>query len=427
MMRVQQQKKETSKHRDWSQVLWFTGLASLAISVSLFFIPISTPANFVFLACGLSLLIVGISLKTKDTPASNKQPATHLADVSDDVLKLAERAARFGVVQMSAFTQRAVASNAFRELYQIENNRDLVFIDDWLSLVHEQDRHSAAVDLDHCFRKKPRYQSEFRVVLKDGKIRHILARGYVDKFQDPEQAILIGIHLDITRQKEIEHAITYRLEEEQMRISRELHDRIGQQLTGLSLLTKSLHLSLQNEGSDHATLAGELTQSIPPIVKDFRSIIKDLMPPELDSSSLRDALERLAEDTESLGVTTCQCQFEVSQPLDDDAMARQLFRIAQEAVHNAIKHAKATTITLTLKSNSNGIELIVTDDGVGISTTDQELPGMGMQIFEHRTKSMGATLQINSNLGAGTTIRVCWQKRFDDDVSSWSRLSDPHH
>ncbi|MEZ5944594.1 MAG: histidine kinase [Planctomycetaceae bacterium] len=320
---------------------------------------------------------------------------------------------------MNRYSQRVQSTEELRYLYRIEGSRGLVFIDDWLDRVHETDRQKALMDLERSFAEGTRYRSEFRIVRGDGSVRYILAQGQVQQRDDPDLPVLVAIHVDVTRQRELEQAMTQQLEREQNRISQELHDGIGQQLTGLGLLARSLDQTLRKEASPHAQLARDVAEAVPTIVREFRQIIRDLMPAELDAEGLPAVLTKLAADVENYSKIECHVTARGECTVPNDEHARQLFRIVQEAVNNAVKHSNARRLDIVLDVRKKEYELTVSDDGVGLAHADPN--GMGMRVFRHRVESLGARLDIWSEINQGTTIKVCWHERIEDGKTTWSR------
>jgi signal transduction histidine kinase len=192
--------------------------------------------------------------------------------------------------------------------------------------------------------------------------------------------------------------------EQHRRFSSELHDSLGQELTGLGFLSRSLVQSMQ--GTEGAAKAEQVKRAVERALEQIRGLAKGVMPVEREPDGLMSALDQL---TQSVGsVYNIPCTFVRSNPvlLDDHTSASQLFRIAQEAVTNAMKHARAGSVVVSLEKNEEGISLKVVDDGVGMPEPAEKAgKGSGLSIMKYRAAALGALLSIERNPPGGTIIR----------------------
>lgn len=212
----------------------------------------------------------------------------------------------------------------------------------------------------------------------------------------------------VIERDELQRAVAELVEAEQRRIAHELHDGLGQELTALSLLSRSIATTLKAEGSAAADNAEEFARSIPKLVRQIRSVIRGLMPVELDANGLMSALQQLADNTEQRHGITCRLEASQVVPVKDPTVAHHLFRIAQEAINNALKHGRPESIILSLLGSGSELDLRIRDDGVGVSTKqnrdDTQRRGMGMRIMRHRASLIGANLTIRSPRQGGTLV-----------------------
>jgi two-component system sensor kinase FixL len=188
-----------------------------------------------------------------------------------------------------------------------------------------------------------------------------------------------------------------------------LHDGLGQELTGLSYLATSLHRKLRSGNFAEADTAAELSAGIPRVLGQVQGIVKGLVPLGVGAEDLVPALQLLATNVEER--TGVSCSFESDGPesdgpvkVRDDNVAVQLYRIAQEAVTNAVKHAGATLIAVAIKADRGCITLQVSDDGVGVPPGDETNSGSGMHIMRYRARVIGGTLEIKPATGGGTLV-----------------------
>jgi two-component system CheB/CheR fusion protein len=242
-----------------------------------------------------------------------------------------------------------------------------------------------------------------------GRVEAVLAF-YSDQPIEPEAPFLavmtnVGIQLGhMLERKALERALAHAAETEQHEIGQELHDQVGQRISALGMLARSLQRKLEPQSHGEAGGASELVQGIEEAKVQLRLLTKGLIPLELGGEGLPGALEDLTARFASIyGIDS---RFESGPPitLRDSVKATQLFRIAQEAVRNAAEHAKATHIIVRLGREGIRDVLEVRDDGTGFEH-DTEAPGAGLRIMRHRAKLIGASLEITSTSGQGTLVR----------------------
>jgi signal transduction histidine kinase len=190
--------------------------------------------------------------------------------------------------------------------------------------------------------------------------------------------------------------------EQQRRIASELHDSLGQELTGLGFLSKSLSQSLQ--GAPGAESAQQIKAGVERALEQIRGMAKGVMPVEREPDGLMSALQQLAASVGA--IHRVECRFDCPAPVlfDDHQKASQLYRIAQEAVTNALKHARAKTVAVRLERKADGVHLEVRDDGTGISQEAERSAGSGLKIMRYRVASLGGTLRISRNPPGGTLV-----------------------
>ena len=163
---------------------------------------------------------------------------------------------------------------------------------------------------------------------------------------------------------------------EQQRISQDLHDSVGQQLTGLSYMARSLAKQLDNRSLPEAADAQMIADEIQTALSEVRNAIHGLAPVEVDAGGLMVALNRLVASTEER--FAAQCRFACSDPVpvEDNDTATHLYRIAQEALHNAVKHSHADQVMVCLRCEGDTFVLEVSDNGTGLNGTG--LNGTGL-------------------------------------------------
>jgi two-component system CheB/CheR fusion protein len=222
--------------------------------------------------------------------------------------------------------------------------------------------------------------------------------------QEPRFIIATGI--DITERKRLEATILEISNSEQRRIGQDLHDGLGQHLTGIAFMSKTLERKLADKSLAEASDAAKIVKLVNEAIHTTRELARGLLPVFSDSLGLMSALQRWAGEVEDLFQVACR--FECDDPvlIDNDAATNHLYRIAQEAVHNAIKHGGASQITIGLSGgNGRGI-LSIQDNGSGIPEGAANQKGMGLHIMRYRAGIIGGVLEV-VRCGERGTLVTC--------------------
>jgi signal transduction histidine kinase len=193
---------------------------------------------------------------------------------------------------------------------------------------------------------------------------------------------------------------------EQQRIGQDLHDGLCQQLAAIELMSQVLEQKLEKRSKGDAVRAGEIARLVREAIGQTRLVARGLSPVNLESEGLMSALKELAGNTERFFGATCH--FTCPEPVlvPNPAVATHLYRIAQEAVSNALKHGKATELRLELVHVANGIRLSVSDNGSGLPARPAGGSGMGLRIMQYRAGMIGGTLSVQNHSGRGTRV-IC--------------------
>jgi len=212
---------------------------------------------------------------------------------------------------------------------------------------------------------------------------------------------------EINRRKALEREVADRLEKERRAIGRELHDNLGQRMTGLSLLAEALASKLKAISPDLFDQASALERMASESILETRRMAHGLMPVVPDAKGLRAALTELAEGVSLDGKLRCTFSADAPIEVDDEYVATQLFRIAQESVSNLIRHGHATAAAIRLGRANDKTTLTITDNGAGfLRRKDDQGGGRGLRIMAYRASLIGYDFRIESVPGSGTTIRV---------------------
>ena len=192
---------------------------------------------------------------------------------------------------------------------------------------------------------------------------------------------------------------------EQQRIGADLHDGLGQQLTGLSCLAAALEERLKREAPAAAVQAQAIAQLASDAIAQARALARGLCPVQLENAGLLVALEEMALNARTLHGVEARFVVKGPPPNCDHLAALHLYRIAQEAVHNAVRHGKARHVRISLSSRQAEHRLVITDDGCGFSPAAHgTAPGGGLRLMGYRAAMIGGVFAADSQPGRGTRI-----------------------
>jgi PAS domain S-box-containing protein len=212
---------------------------------------------------------------------------------------------------------------------------------------------------------------------------------------------------DITERKRLEQEILDVSGRERQSIGRDLHDGLGQELTGVALMLRGLAGRLQRQNPEAMELVNEIVGSVNQSIENARSLARGLMPVRADTGGLAFALRELASRSRDLYGLEVNFRTEAWPALTlDDTEASHLYRIAQEALTNAARHGHARTVDIELKVSCDTFLLRITDDGDGFCPPTSPYSGMGLKIMKYRAGMIGAQFEIARNEPHGTVVRV---------------------
>jgi PAS domain S-box-containing protein len=223
----------------------------------------------------------------------------------------------------------------------------------------------------------------------DGAVEHIIATG-----------------IDITERKRLEKAVLDISAREQRRIGQDLHDGLGQHLTGVAFMSKVLQERLAASAPEEAAEAAKIVALVNEAIKKTRELSRGLLPVVSEACGLMSALEHWAGEVSSLFHVCCRFECAGAVLIHNHPVADHLYRIAQEAVNNAIKHGRAKNIEVRLLANGASGTLTIRDDGPGFENVAAGQPGLGLHIMNYRAKMIGGSLDVQSRAGGGTEV-IC--------------------
>jgi signal transduction histidine kinase len=285
----------------------------------------------------------------------------------------------------------------------------------WERLLHPDDMGRAQQVNDSVARGAQSYEGEFRLRHKDGHYVQVLSRGFPVR-REPGGPVtrIVGTHFDLTERRaaEAERARTELLsrlvfaqEDERRRIAREMHDQFGEQLTALSRGIDAMKEPCA-ESPDLSAHVVTLEKIARQLDRDVDQLVWQLRPTALDDLGLRAALANYVQDWSRR--VDIPAELHVSGLLDDRLapdIETTLYRVAQEALTNVARHSQASRVEVILERQADAVLLIVEDNGVGFET-GSEPPGEGFGLLgmHERASLIGATVEIESTPGKGTTV-----------------------
>lgn len=211
---------------------------------------------------------------------------------------------------------------------------------------------------------------------------------------------------DVTERRQLEREILEISERERQRIGYDLHDNLGQHLTGIAFLSKALTQRLKARNIPEAAEAEQIVEFVNQAIVQARKLAGGLAPVTLETYGLVFALQELAANVEALFHIACKVTSDRAIHIADHAVAMHLYRMVQEAVNNAVQHGCAQHITITLAVLPTGCTLMVHDDGVGFPAVMEPQRGMGLRIMHYRARMIGATLEVQRGTHGGTQV-IC--------------------
>jgi signal transduction histidine kinase len=209
--------------------------------------------------------------------------------------------------------------------------------------------------------------------------------------------------IDVTQRRLVERELLRVSDAEKNRIGGDLHDGLGQYLTGISCLSAALRDKLQGQGRIEAADAATIASLVQEAIVQTRALARGLCPVQLETSGLESALEDLTFQIQRLH--SLACVFQPRGTVDvETSIALHLYRIAQEAITNAIKHASARRIVVTADFTGETKVLTIEDDGCGFDPNVDHGPSSGMSMMPYRAAMIGGTLSVTSQPKAGTKV-----------------------
>jgi PAS domain S-box-containing protein len=226
----------------------------------------------------------------------------------------------------------------------------------------------------------------------------------VSELKVAERRMFTGMVRDITERRRLEREILEATAQEQQRIGRDLHDGLCQELTGISFAMEVLGQKLAARAAPETASIRKVAELVDQSISHARNLAHGLQPVTLEALGLASALEELASKTENFFHVSCLFVSDGRVLVHDNVIATHVFRIAQEAISNAVKHGNAQTIVIDLSAQRGDLHMSIADDGVGLGKTQGDGKGIGMQTMVYRARVVGGTVEIGPGERGGTVV-----------------------
>ncbi len=334
---------------------------------------------------------------------------------SEERLQLVSRATNDAVWDWDFESDELWWGEAFHALFGYAGHEVEPRIESWHNRIHPDDRERvingvrAAIDGGEIF-----WSDEYRFRRKDGAYAQIYDRGHVIHDADGRPVRMVGSMMEISERRRTEaqlRNLAARLEaireEERTRIAREIHDEVGQALTALKMDLAWLAKKIPARGTPVRRKLVGMEGVIDATMDALHRILAELRPGVLDDLGLPAAIRWLADEFKRRTEITCTVHMTGGEPGLDSGQATAVFRILQEALTNVARHAKARRVEIRLHVLPTAFELVVTDDGRGITAEELQATGtLGILGMRERAITWHGRVTVHGDPGRGTTVRV---------------------
>jgi two-component system sensor histidine kinase/response regulator len=371
------------------------------------------------------------SMKNLESEVVEQTRMKEALKLTSDRLQLAARAANIGIWDWNVQTNETFWDGAMFRLYGLNQES---FAGDpyqaWTVALHPDDKERTQQQIAAVLHgSAAEFNIEFRVIWPDGSTRSLKSVARVVSQADGKPLRMIGVNFDVSESKRAEEALrnyavrlqslSRRLmdaeEQERRRLGRDLHDQTGSNLTAMTLSLQILRSKLPASASgEFEPLIKDIEALLRETMAQLRDVLTDLRPPALDElglvAALRHHVQRLSAHSD------LQFDIEGSEPSPRlrPELEIALFRIAQEAINNAIKHAQASCVTVSIASESGHVVLSIKDNGTGFvpDARQSNRAGLGMTTMNERAEAIGASLAIHAPEIGGTEVAIRVPSRF---------------
>ncbi len=285
-----------------------------------------------------------------------------------------------------------------------------------LTLLSEAQYRDIKAEIDRRLKEADFFQLDVDCARRDGSIYR--AACVFTPIEIGGEKLRLVVMEDVTQRRELEREIIEIANREQRRIGNDLHDGLGQELTGVALMLRGLVGRLRKEESPSVADAEEIMALVNSAIESTRSLARGLSPVSVERGGLPSALRALATRAREVYGTQVRFRSKIWPQLAlDSSESNHIYRIAQEAVNNAIKHGHAREVVIDLHVTGESVTLIVSDNGMGVAPGANLTSGMGLKIMRYRATMLGGEVKIEAPSEGGTrVIMSCRQPGPADSV-----------
>ena len=352
---------------------------------------------------------------------TDRKRAEEESKKSEDNLNMAQAIAKTGSWEFSLLTKDLKWSQALYRIFDLEDTPPDRLFEKYRQRFHPEDLPGLDITIQKAIENKKGYTYQHRIIVSNGNIKHILGIGEILLNDAGDIIGLKGTAQDITEMIKAEEKLqtSYRQikqlvahlqdirEQERTNMAREIHDELGQQLTGLKMYVSWLNKKVTTDDRDIKEKFSAAIQLIEDTIKSVRKISMDLRPSMLDDLGLMAALEWQSNEFEKRSGIDTEFINETGNREIPERLKTGLFRIYQESLTNVARHADAKKIVSSLRFENNNLILTITDDGKGFAFKNIESKKtLGLFGMKERTLEMDGHYEIKSEPGMGTTVSV---------------------
>ncbi len=372
---------------------------------------------------GKALRVRGVALEITERKHAEDEIRSREAQLAE-----AQSIAHLGSYEWDLRTRSVRRSEELYRIFGLAPDEFEPTYEGYLARLHPEDRQRTKAIVDEAFERGEPFDFEERIVWPDGSVRLIHSQGRWSFDGQHRPIKLLGICHDITERKQIEQQLVTELkertraeqemealadrlinaqEEERSRLARELHDDLCQQIAALSIATSNLKKEIAPENEEARTQSERIRQKLIQMAEAVRRLSHNLHPAVLEYSGLGAAVESYCAEFSTLTGIEVSCRAEGSFEGLPAAVALGLYRIAQEALQNVLKHAQVKEAEVGIARSGESVCLTVSDRGIGIDLHQTDMPrGLGLLNIKERARLVKGTVRMVSRPDEGTRLEV---------------------
>ncbi len=274
----------------------------------------------------------------------------------------------------------------------------------WESRIHSEDQEAFRRFSNQKALETGLHRHRYRMVAGGGEVIWIQEVSCVRPIS-PAERLICGMFIDVTREQELTEEVVRISNFERERLGQDLHDDFCQDLAGIACLSRRLEKALLRDCPDHAEFAAEITRQLHQALEHVRALSHNLSPLQLEDGDLADSLRNLVNETEQRTGIVCRVSVDPDLRVNSSDTRLHLFRLAQEAIRNAVSHGNATRITLSLSRRKDSVcRLVIRDNGPGFPDRPTSHEGLGIRLMKHRCRQFGGTLNLSNSRNGGAVV-----------------------